>query len=230
MGRQERGQVPRDGGIGRVRQTEFAEARLHFARFVVQAGERKEAVQQHGRTSSRSTSTRTPPPISLAPVPGKLNVTCGGQPSVSTSSLTRRQMRTRTAHWCGCKLPPSSFFQVLGQRQVLVVSAQDQVIAHRHAMKLDLVPFAAADADQGKIRRPAADVADQDLLARLDAPLPVRVMRVDPGVKGRLRLFDQHHARQSGRGGRLHGQFAGHFVERSRQREHDVLILQRIVL
>ena len=37
---------------------------------------------------------------------------------------------------------------VLGQGQVEVVAAEDQVVAHGHAMELHLSAFAAADADQ----------------------------------------------------------------------------------
>jgi hypothetical protein len=67
-------------------------------------------------------------------------------------------------------------FQVLGQCQVLIVPTQDEMIANGDAVKLDLVPFSVADADQGKIRRAAADIADQDLLPRLDTLLPVLVV------------------------------------------------------
>ena len=54
-------------------------------------------------------------------------------------------------------------------------------------------------------------------------------VRVDPGVEGGLRLFDQHHPRQSGQGRRLDGQLAGDLVERGRQREHEVLLGQRML-
>ena len=86
---------------------------------------------------------------------------------------------------------------VLGQRQVEIVAAEDQVVADGHAMELDFAPFAAADANQREIGRAAADVANQDLLARRHQPLPIVGVGVDPSVKGRLRLLDQHHPRQA---------------------------------
>ena len=61
----------------------------------------------------------------------------------------------------------------MGQGQVEVVAAEDQVIADGHAMELHLAAFAAADADQREVGGAAADVADEDLLARVDEPVPV---------------------------------------------------------
>ena len=74
------------------------------------------------------------------------------------------------------------------------------MIAHGHAMELHLAAFAAPHADEGEIGRAAADIADQNLLPRLDQPVPIVLMGVNPGVKSGLRLFDQHHPGQSGGG------------------------------
>ena len=63
---------------------------------------------------------------------------------------------------------------VLGQRQVEIVAAEDQVVADGHAMELHLAPFAAADANQRKVGGAAADVADEDFLARLRPAGPSR--------------------------------------------------------
>ena len=106
---------------------------------------------------------------------------------------------------------------MLGQRQIEIVAAEDQVVADGHAVELHLAAFAAADANQREIGRAAADVADQDFLAGRDLPLPVVGVGIDPGVESGLRLLDQHHPRQSGQGGRLDGQLAGHLVERGRE-------------
>ena len=115
------------------------------------------------------------------------------------------------------------------QGQIEIVAAEDQVIADGHAVELHLAAFAAADADQREVGRAAADVADEDLLARLDKLVPAVAMGIDPGVERRLRLFDQHHPRQAGQGGRLDRQLPGHFVERGRQREHEILLGQRML-
>ena len=53
----------------------------------------------------------------------------------------------------------------MGQGQVEVVAAEDQVIADGDAVELDLARFAAADADQGEVGGAAPHVADEDLLA-----------------------------------------------------------------
>ena len=64
--------------------------------------------------------------------------------------------------------------QVMGQGQIEVVAAEDQVLADGHAVELHLAALAAADADQREVGRAAADVADQDLLARLRPAGPSR--------------------------------------------------------
>ncbi len=74
----------------------------------------------------------------------------------------------------------------------------------------------------------AADVAHEDLLARLDQLVPVVGVGVNPGVEGGLRLLDQHHARQPGQRGRLDRQFPRDLVKRSRQRQHKLLLGQRM--
>ncbi len=102
------------------------------------------------------------------------------------------------------------------------------MVADGDAVELDLAPFAASDANQREIGRAAADVANQDLLARLDQSVPVVGVGVNPGVEGRLRLFDQHDARQAGQRRRLHRQLAGHFIERGRQGQHEILLGQRM--
>ena len=120
-------------------------------------------------------------------------------------------------------------FQVVGQGQIEVVAAQDQVIADCHAVELDLAAVAAADANQGEVGRAAADVADEDLLARLDKLVPAVSMGVDPGIEGRLRFLDQHDTRQARQGGGLDRQFPSHLVERGRQGKHEILLGQRVL-
>jgi hypothetical protein len=118
---------------------------------------------------------------------------------------------------------------MLGQGEVHVVAAQDQVIADRHAVELHLLLLARADADQREVGRAAADVAHEDRLPGRDELFPLLLVFVDPGVKRRLRLFDQHDAGQSRAGRRLHRQLAGDLVERRRQREDDLLPLEGLV-
>ena len=58
------------------------------------------------------------------------------------------------------------------QGKIEVIAAQDQVIAHGHAMELHLAAFAAADANQREVGGAAADIADENFLTRLDELVP----------------------------------------------------------
>ena len=84
------------------------------------------------------------------------------------------------------------------QGKIEIIAAEDQVIADGHAVELHLAAFAAADADQREVGRAAADVADEDFLARLDKLVPAVAMGIDPGIERRLRFFDEHDPRQAG--------------------------------
>ena len=92
------------------------------------------------RTSSRVTSTCNPPPISREPLPGRLTVSRSGASLPSRVSLTCWQVRTSTAQCRGSRLPPGvePLFHVMGQGQVEVVAAEDQVLADGHAVELYL--------------------------------------------------------------------------------------------
>ena len=59
---------------------------------------------------------------------------------------------------------PSLRFHQPGQREIEIVAAQQQVLAHGGAREVDQVAF-ARHADQAEIAGAAADVADQHDLA-----------------------------------------------------------------
>ena len=227
---EKRGQIAGHGRIGSVGQAEFAEAGLLLAGPVGQRHAGEEAIEQdlarfvaldhHAHAAADQLRSRA------GQVEGERFGTAVDQQILLHASAHPDQHRPLVRIECTAEL----LLQVPRQGQVLIVAAQDQVIAYGHPVELDLVSFAAPHADQREIGRTAADVADQDLLARLDSLVPISVVGVDPGVEGRLRFFDQHHARQPGRSGCLDGQLASHFVERSGQRQHDVLFGQRVVL
>ena len=80
-----------------------------------------------------------------------------------------------------------------------------------------------ADADEREIAGASAHVADQDLLPGFHAAFPGRPLGVDPVVEGSLRLFNQHDLDKTGGPGRLNGQLARYFVERSRHCQDHVL-------
>ncbi len=92
--------------------------------------------------------------------------------AVDARALLRETLRNRT-----------------GQRQVDVVAAQQNVLAHGHAVEREFAP-ALGDRDQSEVGSAAADVHHQDQIAHLHALAPVGVA-FDPGIEGGLRLFEQ---------------------------------------
>ena len=122
-----------------------------------------------------------------------------------------------------------SSLDVMCQREVTVVAAEDQVIPNRHAMELHGATFTLLHADQCEVARPAADIAHQNLLTGRHEVTPVRRVLVDPRIEGRLRLFDQNDARQPRLLRGLHGQLASHLIERRGEREDKVLLRQRML-
>ena len=117
-----------------------------------------------------------------------------------------------------------SSLNVMRQREVTVVAAEDQVIADRHAMELHGAVLTLLHADQCEVARPAADIAHQNLLTGRHEVTPVRRVLVDPRIERRLRLFDEDDLRQPRLLRGLHGQFASHFIERRGEREDKVLL------
>ena len=83
---------------------------------------------------------------------------------------------------------------MVGEREIEIVAAQDQVFADGDAVELGFPAFAAADADEREVGGAAADVANQDRLAWGDLLFPVAAMANQPSIEGGLRFFDQHDA------------------------------------
>src|SRR6185437_3434411 len=111
------------------------------------------------------------------------------------------------------KLAAELFFHVMRNGQVEIVSAENEMFADRDAVKEHLAAACGPDADEREIAGSAADIADEDLLPGLDALLPVFALRPDPGVKRRLRLFNQHDMNKPRLFRRLDGQFPGDFIK-----------------
>src|SRR5690606_4926253 len=78
----------------------------------------------------------------------------------------------------------------VGQRQVHIVAAQQNVVAHGHAVRFELA-VALEDRDQREVAGAAADVDYQDDVARRYLFAPAAAAALDPAVQGRLRLFEQ---------------------------------------
>ena len=114
-----------------------------------------------------------------------------------------------------------------GQRQVHVVAAQQDVLAHRHAVQRKLaVRF--RHRNQREVRGAAADIHHQDQVAHRHPLAPVR-MTLQPRVESRLRLFQQGDVLVPGLPGGVQRQFARHRVERCGDGDQHLLRLERRV-
>ena len=122
-------------------------------------------------------------------------------------------------------------FHRAGQGVVHVVAAQHEVVAHGEPVELERAVLVALDADDRKVRRPAAHVADEDERAVLELVLELVAgggVGVQPGVERGERFLKQHDGGQTGALGGLDGQLASHLVERGGDGEDEGLRLQRM--
>ncbi len=93
------------------------------------------------------------------------------------------------------------------QRQVDVVAAEQDVLADREPLERKL-PLVLANADQREVAGAAADIDNQDHVARLDLRAPRVARALDPGVERGLRLLEQRHVREPRLRRGLYGQLA----------------------
>ena len=118
--------------------------------------------------------------------------------------------------------------QRVRQREVHVVAAEQDVIAHRHARELHLA-LLFRDRNEGKIRRAAADIDHEDHVAHADVFAETFPRRLDPRVERGLRFLQQRHVRQPRLHRRLQGQIARRRIKRRGHRDHDLLRRQRLL-
>jgi hypothetical protein len=108
----------------------------------------------------------------------------------------------------------------MGQGQVHIVAAHQQMIADGHAPQDQFALF-FRDRDERQVGRAAAHVTDQQRIAQLERLAPLLATVGQPGVDGRLRFFQQDEIVRQARGqGRFAGQLAGRGIERGRHGEH----------
>ena len=233
MRRQERRQVSRDRRVGRVRQAELLEpgAEPPPRRPRVHSHARQEAVREQ-RDGFLAGEFHLPRPADQArpgrrrevdrPALGRI----GGEEGLLRLLTAPDQGRPRAR----LQLAAQARLDVVRQGEVEVVAAEDEMVADRQAVEVyrRVGSRAGPGFDQGQVRRAATDVADQHALAGCHFFQGIRVTS-HPGVESGLRFFEQHDPGQPGpaRGG--HGQFARDLVERRRDRDDQVLRLQRLV-
>ena len=180
-------------------------------------------------TSSRVSSARRPPPRSFEPRDA-IAIGAADELRVGEKPLLGDPARVRERD----HLPAVDFLSVrlelladhVREREVHVVAAEQDVVAHRDARELERA-VAVQHGDGGEVGRPAADVDHEDDVPRFHERAPGLAHRVDPGVERRLRLLEQRHLLDAGRERRLDRELARARVERGRDREDDLLRPQR---
>ena len=111
----------------------------------------------------------------------------------------------------------------MGQGEVHVVAADQQMVADGQPLQ-DQFALLLGHADQRQVGGAAADVADQQRIAQREALPPALAAIGQPGIDGRLRLFQQHEVLGQAGGQRgLAGQLPRAGVERRRHGQHDDL-------
>ena len=115
--------------------------------------------------------------------------------------------------------------QGVGERQIHVVAAEEDVFADADALQRQLaVPL--GDGDEAEVGGAAADVADQDDVARRDLATPLLSRLRGPRVERRQRLLEQDDLAEAGGLRRLGGQVSRHLVERGGHGQDDLAVGQ----
>src|ERR1051326_8980750 len=81
---------------------------------------------------------------------------------------------------------------MMRERQIHVVAAEKNVIANRKAREWEIA-ILFSDGNQGKIRRPAADVHDENDVADVDLFAETVARLFEPGIQRGLRFLQQRH-------------------------------------
>ncbi len=112
------------------------------------------------------------------------------------------------------------------QREVHIVAAEHQVVAHADSRQLRL-PILHLHLDEGEVGGAAAHVADQHEARVRQFGAKRAAMPEQPVIESRLRLFQQPQLRQLRHACRFERQGAGAVVERGGHGEHHVLLFER---
>ena len=215
--REELRQVPCDRRIGRIGQPQAAQSALAPGGQILQAGQRHEAFDhglahlvaaQRGRARLRQqlrSAAQQGHGHGLGRIVGQqlflghaaalhqLGEACGGQTLAGRGELR---------------------LQPMGQRQVHVVAAQHQVLAHGRACQHGQASsFSGLHADQGQVGGAAAHIHHQHQAAVRQLGRQAFALQHQPVVEGGLGFLQQLHRRQTGQPRGLQRQCARAFVE-----------------
>ena len=174
-------QVAGDGRVGGVRQAELLQAgaplRLRPVAELRSAGRSRRPASRS--TSARSTSVRSAAADHLAAAAeDRDRHACRRCRRSSSRSLASRQLATQAAQLprrrAACRSAASRSRTLIGEREVHVVAAEQDVVADGDALERQLAAL-LAHGDQGEVGGAAADVADQDDVADRELPARQRV-------------------------------------------------------
>ncbi|MDR8998881.1 hypothetical protein FEP67_05030 [Burkholderia multivorans] len=229
---QERGDVPRDGRIARVRQAEFDDRRTRTLRQLVGRDLRKKAVDDDLLDLAARQLGRT----CAADEPAAGTEQRDGHRFgriVAEQALLRRAATLDELRQARGRQPRAGLGQArldeAREREVHVVAAEHQMIADADARKRRLAIVAGRDVDERQIGRAAADVADQHASRRGERVAQRRTLAVQPVVERGLRLLEQPQRGQPRASRGLDGQRARAVVERSGDGQDDMLLRERRV-
>jgi hypothetical protein len=113
----------------------------------------------------------------------------------------------------------------LASRQIHVVSAEQDVLPHRDAPRLE-PPLLLGQQDRREVGGAPADVDDQHHVAQLELAAPGFAPLIQPGVERCLRLLQQREMIEPCGERRLDRGLARRGVEGRRHGQHDILLTQ----
>ena len=233
---QEAGQVTRDGRIAGIRQAEFHDAGARALGVFLVGIEREEAIEHDafdvfapqvglaaGADQAAAGAEQGDGDVAWRIVSQQLFLGC----AAAFGELGQACARQAAARGILAGLFGHARLDQVGQRQVHIVAAQDQVVAHADAGERRLAIF-RFDLDQAEVGGAAADVGHQHQARLAQVFAQVRAMPVQPVVQRGLRFFQQANIRQAGLFRRLQRQRTRAFVERGGNREHDLLAFEQL--
>jgi hypothetical protein len=150
-------------------------------------------------SSARVSSLRSEPPINLAPRLAMTSGTSLSEASLSSASLARAAGVGQRPQLPGVGLDALGA-ELAGdgksQRQIHVVATEQDVLADRDPVQFEDAR-AFENGNQREVAGAAADVGDEDDLARLHLLAPAAAALLNPAVQRSLRLFEQDHVLRS---------------------------------
>ncbi len=228
-----------DGAVGGERQSPFLQRHLRASWRIVRRALRKEAVQHHGfdLRAADPRHLRAGDQAGAAPGEGnrKLLVVqtfAGERDFLKVPAGGDEVLPLNPRKLAGLAGQPG--FDPAGERQIDVVAAEQDVIADRRPPDRRLAAITGAHFEQAEIRRSAADIDDEDGKGRgvrfrhLAPQVGGEIACFQPAIEGGLRFLKQAHGfRKAGVPRRRQRQSLRHCVERGRNRNDDLLRVER---